>query len=208
MNQLQSTQPHFVRCIVPNPDKRPGIIDVKLVLDQLRCNGVLEGIRIARLGYPNRLPFIEFRQRYEVLTPGIIPSGYLDGRKACIRMLGALELDESVYKIGQLSIVYPPKKDEEGLEQGDVDSNDPAKRKDLQRIEILAMVAALYTRQTSLAATRDDNELRKKANELNQLKEKNEKERLEREKLEAMKNAVELEKQRSRTNWSRRGWLV
>ncbi|KAI9606526.1 hypothetical protein H4Q26_006060 [Puccinia striiformis f. sp. tritici PST-130] len=106
MNQLQSTQPHFVRCIVPNPDKRPGVIDVKLVLDQLRCNGVLEGIRIARLGYPNRLPFIEFRQRYEVLTPGIIPSGYLDGRKACIRMLGALDLDESVYKIGLTKVFF------------------------------------------------------------------------------------------------------
>ncbi|KAI0746363.1 P-loop containing nucleoside triphosphate hydrolase protein, partial [Daedaleopsis nitida] len=71
MGQLQSTQPHFVRCIVPNTLKKPGRVDVPLVLDQLRCNGVLEGIRIARLGYPNRLPFVEFRQRYEVLTPGI-----------------------------------------------------------------------------------------------------------------------------------------
>jgi myosin protein heavy chain len=66
MAQLQATQPHFVRCIVPNNHKKPGRVDVPLILDQLRCNGVLEGIRIARLGYPNRLPFVEFRQRYEV----------------------------------------------------------------------------------------------------------------------------------------------
>lgn len=73
MAQLQATQPHFVRCIVPNLRKRPGAIDVPLVLDQLRCNGVVEGIRIARLGYPNRLAFQEFRNRYEVLTPGVLP---------------------------------------------------------------------------------------------------------------------------------------
>ena len=106
MAQLQATQPHFVRCIVPNANKRPGRVDVPLVLDQFRCNGVLEGIRIARLGYPNLLPFVEFRQRYEVLTPGIIPKGYMDGREACRRMVGALELDEALFKIGMLKVFF------------------------------------------------------------------------------------------------------
>lgn len=106
MAQLQATQPHFVRCIVPNTQKKPGRIDVPLVLDQLRCNGVLEGIRIARLGYPNRLPFVEFRQRYEVLTPGVIPRGYMDGRKACLRMVESLELDKSLFRIGTSKIFF------------------------------------------------------------------------------------------------------
>ncbi|KDN45270.1 P-loop containing nucleoside triphosphate hydrolase protein [Tilletiaria anomala UBC 951] len=99
MTQLGSTQPHFVRCI-------PGKIEVPLVLEQLRCNGVLEGIRIARLGYPNRLLFSEFRNRYEVLTPGIIPRGYMDGRKACQRMVEALELDRATFKIGTSKIFF------------------------------------------------------------------------------------------------------
>lgn len=106
MSQLQATQPHFVRCIVPNTHKKPGRIDVPLVLDQLRCNGVLEGIRIARLGYPNRLPFVEFRQRYELLTPDIIPRGYMDGREACRRMVHALDLDDTVFRIGTSKIFF------------------------------------------------------------------------------------------------------
>ncbi|KAG5653772.1 hypothetical protein H0H81_010613 [Sphagnurus paluster] len=106
MLQLKGTQPHFVRCIVPNSTKKPGRVDVPLVLDQLRCNGVLEGIRIARLGYPNRLPFVEFRQRYEILTPGVIPRGYMDGREACRRMVNALELDEAIFKIGTSKIFF------------------------------------------------------------------------------------------------------
>ena len=73
MSQLRSTEPHFVRCIVPNSIKRPRTFETPLVLEQLRCNGVIEGIRIARLGYPNRLAFFEFRSRYELLTPKLLP---------------------------------------------------------------------------------------------------------------------------------------
>ena len=92
MTRLSGTQPHFVRCIVPNTEKRQWI-DVLLVLDQLRCNGVLEGIRIARLGYPNHILFADFRQHYEILTPGILPRGYMDGRRACTWMIDSLDLE-------------------------------------------------------------------------------------------------------------------
>lgn len=63
MNTLRNTNPNFVRCIIPNHEKRPGKIDAPLVLEQLRCNGVLEGIRICRQGFPNRIQFQEFKQR-------------------------------------------------------------------------------------------------------------------------------------------------
>lgn len=106
MHQLSTTQPHFVRCIVPNGQKKPGKVEVNLVLDQLRCNGVLEGIRIARLGYPNRHSFAEFRSRYEVLTPGIIPKGYMDGRKAAAKIAEALGIDDALYKIGTTKIFF------------------------------------------------------------------------------------------------------
>ncbi|KAI5796266.1 P-loop containing nucleoside triphosphate hydrolase protein [Peziza echinospora] len=105
MNQLNSTQPHFVRCIIPNHQKRPKRLNAGLVLDQLRCNGVLEGIRIARTGFPNRLPFAEFRQRYEVLTPKM-PKGYLDGQKACQLMLQQLDLDTALYRVGTTKVFF------------------------------------------------------------------------------------------------------
>lgn len=104
MVTLRNTNPNFVRCIIPNHDKRAGKIEAGLVLDQLRCNGVLEGIRICRQGFPNRIPFQEFRQRYELLTPNVIPKGFMDGKKACEMMIQALELEPNLYRIGQSKI--------------------------------------------------------------------------------------------------------
>ena len=106
MNQSKATQPHFVRCIVPNNEREAGGMDVPLIFDQLRCTGVLEDNRIARLGYPNRLSFVEFRQRYEILSHGIIPRGYMDRRKACLRMVDALEPDKSTYRIGTSKLFF------------------------------------------------------------------------------------------------------
>ena len=63
MKNLYSTHPHFVRCIIPNEKKESGLIDAALVMNQLQCNGVLEGIRICRKGFPSRLMYAEFKQR-------------------------------------------------------------------------------------------------------------------------------------------------
>ncbi|XP_044253341.1 myosin heavy chain, non-muscle isoform X3 [Tribolium madens] len=106
MVTLRNTNPNFVRCIIPNHEKRAGKIDAPLVLDQLRCNGVLEGIRICRQGFPNRIPFQEFRQRYELLTPNVINKGFMDGKKACETMIKSLELDQNLYRIGQSKIFF------------------------------------------------------------------------------------------------------
>ncbi|CAH8583012.1 unnamed protein product [Schistosoma turkestanicum] len=106
MTVLKNTSPNFVRCIIPNHEKKPGRIDGPLVLEQLRCNGVLEGIRICRRGFPSRILFQEFRQRYEILTPNVIPKGFMDGRNAVIEMLKALDLSPDVYCIGHSKIFF------------------------------------------------------------------------------------------------------
>ncbi|KFU95736.1 Myosin-9, partial [Chaetura pelagica] len=117
MATLRNTNPNFVRCIIPNHEKKAGKLDPHLVLDQLRCNGVLEGIRICRQGFPNRVVFQEFRQRYEILTPNAIPKGFMDGKQACVLMVRhprksikpygcALELDSNLYRIGQSKVFF------------------------------------------------------------------------------------------------------
>lgn len=107
MNTLYMTHPHFVRCILPNDKKRAGDIQTKLVLDQLRCNGVLEGIRICRKGFPNRLSFDEFRKRYGILYPSLLNrDSFIDGRTACQILLDQIDLDKERYQIGMTKVFF------------------------------------------------------------------------------------------------------
>ncbi|KFV70405.1 Myosin-7, partial [Dryobates pubescens] len=107
MTNLRSTQPHFVRCIIPNESKTPGAMDAFLVLHQLRCNGVLEGIRICRKGFPNRILYADFKQRYRILNPAAIPDDkFVDSRKATEKLLSSLELDHSQYKFGHTKVFF------------------------------------------------------------------------------------------------------
>uniref|UniRef100_A0AAY4EDG9 Uncharacterized protein n=1 Tax=Denticeps clupeoides TaxID=299321 RepID=A0AAY4EDG9_9TELE len=107
MANLRSTQPHFVRCIIPNETKNPGEMDPFLVLHQLRCNGVLEGIRICRKGFPNRIIYAEFKQRYRILSPLAIPEDtFVDSRKASEKLLSSLDIDHSQYKFGHTKVFF------------------------------------------------------------------------------------------------------
>ncbi|NXG64069.1 MYO3B protein, partial [Hemiprocne comata] len=63
MERLYSASPHFVRCIKPNSQKEPGVVDSQLVLLQLCYNGLLETIRIRRDGFSWRPSFEEFAER-------------------------------------------------------------------------------------------------------------------------------------------------
>merc|ERR1711997_1137162 len=67
MHTLHSTEPHFIRCIVPNTHKQPGGVEPELIMHQLTCNGVLEGIRICMRGFPNRMLYPDFKSRYQIL---------------------------------------------------------------------------------------------------------------------------------------------
>ncbi|XP_075435721.1 myosin heavy chain, skeletal muscle, adult-like [Ascaphus truei] len=107
MSNLRTTHPHFVRCLIPNETKTPGVMDNQLVMHQLRCNGVLEGIRICRKGFPSRIHYGDFKQRYKVLNASAIPNGqFIDSKKACEILLGSIDIDCTQYKFGHTKVFF------------------------------------------------------------------------------------------------------
>uniref|UniRef100_A0A803T9P1 Myosin motor domain-containing protein n=1 Tax=Anolis carolinensis TaxID=28377 RepID=A0A803T9P1_ANOCA len=107
MTNLKSTHPHFVRCLIPNETKTPGAMEHELVLHQLRCNGVLEGIRICRKGFPSRIIYGDFKQRYRVLNASAIPEGqFMDSKKASEKLLASIDVDHSQYKFGHTKVFF------------------------------------------------------------------------------------------------------
>ncbi|XP_026492053.1 myosin heavy chain, muscle isoform X16 [Vanessa tameamea] len=105
MTTLRSTQPHFVRCIIPNELKQAGLIDSHLVMHQLTCNGVLEGIRICRKGFPNRMVYPDFKLRYMILAPAAM-TAEKDPKEAARKCLEAVQLDPESYRIGHTKVFF------------------------------------------------------------------------------------------------------
>uniref|UniRef100_A0A452GG26 non-specific serine/threonine protein kinase n=1 Tax=Gopherus agassizii TaxID=38772 RepID=A0A452GG26_9SAUR len=91
MERMYSANPHFVRCIKPNSQKEPGLVDSQVVLEQLRYNGLLETTRIRRNGFSWRPSFEEFAERYRILL--IKPDVPLT-RESCLEILRSTELKD------------------------------------------------------------------------------------------------------------------
>ena len=73
MAKLLDAEPQFVRCIKPNTEKKPGVLVAKFVVEQLRYTGVLETVRIRRLGYATRLPHALFFDRLVLRQVSTMP---------------------------------------------------------------------------------------------------------------------------------------
>ncbi|XP_023295437.1 myosin heavy chain, muscle isoform X23 [Lucilia cuprina] len=105
MTTLRSTQPHFVRCIIPNEMKQPGVVDAHLVMHQLTCNGVLEGIRICRKGFPNRMVYADFKQRYQIMCPTLL-KGVDKPMKATEIIIKYIDLPSDQYRLGNTKVFF------------------------------------------------------------------------------------------------------
>ncbi|XP_071709398.1 myosin-6-like [Rutidosis leptorrhynchoides] len=69
LETLSHTEPHYIRCVKPNNLLKPSIFENQNILNQLRCGGVMEAIRISMAGFPTRKPFKEFIHRFKIFSP-------------------------------------------------------------------------------------------------------------------------------------------
>ena len=105
MENLNSTNPHYVRCIKPNDAKQSFSFDNKRAVQQLRACGVLETVRISAAGYPSRWTYYDFYVRYRVLCHSRdIKKG--DHRATCENIVSRLITDPDKYQFGKNKLFF------------------------------------------------------------------------------------------------------
>uniref|UniRef100_A0A7N0RAB1 Uncharacterized protein n=1 Tax=Kalanchoe fedtschenkoi TaxID=63787 RepID=A0A7N0RAB1_KALFE len=102
METLNSTEPHYIRCVKPNSSLEPCVFENINVIHQLRSGGVLEAIRISCAGYPTHRTFAEFIERFGILAPEVCKEGY-DEKEACLKIFEKTGLTGS--QIGKTKVL-------------------------------------------------------------------------------------------------------
>merc|ERR1711988_1598709 len=105
MTILHATEPHFIRCLVPNTHKQPGMVEPPLIMQQLTWDGVLEGIRICMRGFPNRMLYPDFKARYAILGAAEIASSS-DNKTAVYALLDKVEFSRDRYRLGHTKVFF------------------------------------------------------------------------------------------------------
>merc|ERR1712157_68868 len=67
ITKISKTNPHYIRCIKPNDSLTPNNFDCVRVIDQLRCSGIIDTIRISRMGYSHRYDHNIFLRNFGIL---------------------------------------------------------------------------------------------------------------------------------------------
>ena len=105
MTTLYKTEPHFIRCVVPNTHKQPGGVEPGLIMHQYQCNGVLAGIAICRKGFPNKMIYAEFKGRYNILAAKLVAKAKND-KAAAGAVLETINLDKEKYRLGHTKVFF------------------------------------------------------------------------------------------------------
>merc|ERR1712156_1110970 len=105
MKTLYATDPAFIRCVVPNTHKQPGGVEPGLVMHQYQCNGVLAGIAICRAGFPNKIVYPEFKERYNILAAAAVAKAKKD-KDAAKAVFKVIKLDEEKFRLGHTKVFF------------------------------------------------------------------------------------------------------
>jgi myosin heavy subunit len=105
MGTLHSTEPHFIRCIVPNTHKKPIETETALIMHQLTCNGVLEGIRICMRGFPNRMLYPDYKQRYAILGAAEIANA-ADNKSGVFALMDKIDFSRDRFRLGHTKVFF------------------------------------------------------------------------------------------------------
>merc|ERR1711976_812681 len=105
MKTLYATDPSFIRCVVPNTHKQPGGVEPGLVMHQYQCNGVLAGIAICTKGFPNKVPYPEFKARYNILAAAAVTRAKKD-KDVAKAVFKAIQLDEEKFRLGHTKVFF------------------------------------------------------------------------------------------------------
>ncbi|PWA70896.1 IQ motif, EF-hand binding site [Artemisia annua] len=99
LETLSHTEPHYVRCVKPNSLLKPDIFENQNILQQLRCGGVMEAIRISTTGFPTRKPYHEFVERFKILALDIRSTNDIKCSKMLLEKAG-----QKGYQIGKTKV--------------------------------------------------------------------------------------------------------
>merc|ERR1711936_1016021 len=105
MKTLYATDPAFIRCVVPNTHKIPGGVESGLVMHQYQCNGVLAGIAICRAGFPNKVMYPEFKERYNILAAAACAKAKKD-KDAAGAVMKVIGLDPEKFRLGHTKVFF------------------------------------------------------------------------------------------------------
>jgi len=107
---LEASELHFVRCFKPNDKKAADLTEADVIKRQLHTSGVLDALRVARTGYPDRLHFDEFCSTFAAIYKGAGGSKGLSstpaGKQRCVKLLEASAIPQSSYKLGRERIFF------------------------------------------------------------------------------------------------------
>jgi len=104
IKNLTSKNPHYIRCIKPNNNKKSDVFDDELCLHQCRYLGLLENIRVRRAGYCYRKEFSKFIERFKLLTPQTWPNWRGKPEEGIKIILDAAGFGEEEYCFGKSKV--------------------------------------------------------------------------------------------------------